>query len=424
MENVATSEPSAQFERAVLDAIGLAALVTDRTGTITAATPHLAHLVAAPVHTLIGRSVADLFHPDDLDRLERLLFDPGCPGAPAMYRLKNNDEAWASVEVVPVPGAAGPLVDGHVLALRASGADMLLDEPIRAIAADEPLPDVLAAIVTQLTRGSLRAPVSILWDRQDGVFASAFHANLPEALIDAVDMVLDLGTAPPVWSTAQAQPDGSPFFIAATLPHTVATAAATAGFGSGLVVPFSDDHGLPSGVFILWSETTDPTPSAATAAGIERLRWVAHIAASRDLDRTRLLHASSHDPLTGLANRSRFYAVVDRQARRGEIAILHMDIEQFSRFNDHFGASVGDEVLVEVARRLQEVVRPTDMSARIGADEFAVVLTQAPDRDAIQDVSERIREAVRLPIMTTAGSVTIKARVRESRPVANAPKLT
>jgi len=111
-----------------------------------------------------------------------------------------------------------------------------------------------------------------------------------------------------------------------------------------------------------------------------------------------LCDLSLKDPLTGLANRRHFQAVlereIDRVTRSGEAALLLMlDIDRFKQVNDTYGHPAGDRVLQAVARTLSDCIRPMDTLARYGGEEFAVVLPacQAAFGKA---VAERIRRTI------------------------------
>lgn len=112
-----------------------------------------------------------------------------------------------------------------------------------------------------------------------------------------------------------------------------------------------------------------------------------------DRENRRLLNAvadqATHDPLTGLANRALFDDRLERLLRDGApAAVVVIDLDGFKRVNDTFGHAAGDRVLVEVGRRLQEAVRHRDMVARIGGDEFAILI-EGPNAHT-GDVADRV----------------------------------
>jgi diguanylate cyclase (GGDEF)-like protein len=110
-----------------------------------------------------------------------------------------------------------------------------------------------------------------------------------------------------------------------------------------------------------------------------------------------LEHLATHDELTGLPNRRLFEAETERAAtfaKRGTVStILFTDVDQFKTCNDVLGHAVGDQVLHEIAQGMKDVVRETDTVARIGGDEFGVVLW-GQTGEAVVDISQRLSEAV------------------------------
>jgi diguanylate cyclase (GGDEF)-like protein len=114
-----------------------------------------------------------------------------------------------------------------------------------------------------------------------------------------------------------------------------------------------------------------------------------------------ITHQATHDQLTGLANRVRFTAELhDAVSRAGggaeSGALLYLDLDRFKPVNDAFGHETGDAVLVAVAARLQHCTRAADVVARVGGDEFAVLLRSAGPEE-IETVSHRITEAFEEP---------------------------
>jgi diguanylate cyclase len=111
-----------------------------------------------------------------------------------------------------------------------------------------------------------------------------------------------------------------------------------------------------------------------------------------------LCDLSSRDPLTGLSNRRNFGLALDREidrvARSGEEALmLVLDIDHFKAVNDTYGHAAGDLVLKAVAKALLDTVRPMDTVARVGGEEFAIILPNCPPTFG-QTVAERILRRV------------------------------
>ena len=114
----------------------------------------------------------------------------------------------------------------------------------------------------------------------------------------------------------------------------------------------------------------------------------------------RLRHQSDHDPLTGLLGRrpleQRLQQEVQRMARTGgSFALLSIDIDHFKAINDRYGHAAGDAVLVRLAQALRADARQVDSVARMGGEEFCVLLPGA-DRAGAEEVARRLLEAVRL----------------------------
>lgn len=112
----------------------------------------------------------------------------------------------------------------------------------------------------------------------------------------------------------------------------------------------------------------------------------------------RLEHLSLHDGLTGLLNRRAIEVMLNRETLRLErfnqpFSILLIDIDHFKRVNDRLGHAAGDQVLMEVARRLQAAAREVDHVARYGGEEFCVLLPHTEHEGALQ-AAERLRERV------------------------------
>ena len=125
-----------------------------------------------------------------------------------------------------------------------------------------------------------------------------------------------------------------------------------------------------------------------------------------------LEHMALYDHLTGLANRRLFLdhltqATYEYKRSQEKFAVLFFDLDNFKRVNDSFGHDVGDELLKEVARRLRENTRETDIVARLSGDEFTVLLNHIGSQDDLLHLVEKIRLALQIPVAVGATQILV-----------------
>lgn len=124
-----------------------------------------------------------------------------------------------------------------------------------------------------------------------------------------------------------------------------------------------------------------------------------------------LAHLAHHDELTGLPNRLYFKAQVEKclqSAKRNQhqMALLFLDLDSFKLINDNYGHDMGDRVLIEVAHRLQQCLREEDTVARMGGDEFIIILNQIRDSNDAALVAANVVAAITRPIPLLTQTLT------------------
>ncbi|MFZ2991100.1 diguanylate cyclase [Ideonella sp.] len=140
----------------------------------------------------------------------------------------------------------------------------------------------------------------------------------------------------------------------------------------------------------------------------------------------RLVHLSRHDALTGLLNRRAMFEQLDQEWHRwrrhqSTFQVLMLDIDWFKQVNDVHGHAAGDRALVAVAECLRSTLRPTDLAARIGGEEFLVLLPSA-DAEAACVVAERLRAQIAAQVLVSQrGSFAVTVSIGLSAVAASDP---
>ncbi|MET0704187.1 MAG: EAL domain-containing protein [Mycobacterium sp.] len=136
----------------------------------------------------------------------------------------------------------------------------------------------------------------------------------------------------------------------------------------------------------------------------------------------RLAHQVHHDALTGLPNRLLFARQLDDALAHRKFVLIFVDIDDFKEVNDQFGHAAGDELLCAVGERLQRCVGAADTLARIGGDEFAILIEGK--HEAPEVVADRLRVALRDPFAVHGSSVRVRASMGLVRPDIGEPAPT
>jgi diguanylate cyclase (GGDEF)-like protein/PAS domain S-box-containing protein len=350
--------------KAVVERSSDVLLALDRSGTIDYVSPSGERVFGWTEADLVGTTGFHLVHEDDQDRVQAVL-SQGLVGAPTApyptFRLLDSRGQWRHVEARASNLLELDEVGAFIIAVRdvtdrveAEAAVRLRDERYRGVIEASPE----AVVIHQSGKVTHVNPAAI---RLLGV------TDRTEVIgLDAAD-VLEL--QPGETATIDTL-DGE------LVRHMTAADRHLYRF-DGTTVPV-ELTSIPT----IW----DGFPATQVI--------VRDMTERRQADLT-LVHLATHDPLTGLPNRSllddRLHHATARAKRtRRPFAVLFLDLDRFKVVNDTLGHEVGDEVLCQVAQRLSEAVRPGDTVARLGGDEFVVVVEDLLVTDTVDLVVERV----------------------------------
>jgi diguanylate cyclase (GGDEF)-like protein/PAS domain S-box-containing protein len=166
---------------------------------------------------------------------------------------------------------------------------------------------------------------------------------------------------------------------------------------------------------------TFPTWATINALRDEQGRVTHYVSVWRDVSTLKqaeqqLQQLAFYDSLTGLANRALFndrlgIAVLNARRRNTGLAVMYIDLDRFKFVNDSLGHAAGDQLLIEIGQRIKRCVRSTDTVARMGGDEFTVLLTESSaETDAVQ-IAGRLIEAVAQPVSLRGEDVYVGASI-------------
>jgi diguanylate cyclase (GGDEF)-like protein/PAS domain S-box-containing protein len=329
-------------------------------------TPSVRHLLGWDPAELVGKSVLDLLHPDDLaTALEQIRLSRAQPGAgrALILRVRHADGSWRVFEAIGRNLLDDPRVRGIIVNSR--------DITERRGAEEESL---------RLAAFARENPNPIFELSPDGAVAWVNAAGQR--------LVADLGFDGPAWVLPADHDE---------LLRLAADGEAT--------------HGREARVgarVFAWSYHPQPSLGTVHLFGEE--------VTERKRVEERLLHDALHDVLTGLPNRHLFVQRLGESLFRfntggGQFAVLFLDLDRFKVVNDSLGHHVGDELLVAVARRLQESVRATDTVARFGGDEFAILLGEMEDTSDATVIAARVASAFATPVNLSGYEIFTSASI-------------
>ena len=173
---------------------------------------------------------------------------------------------------------------------------------------------------------------------------------------------------------------------------------------------------------LFWRSDSETFPVEYTQATIlDGTNIVGGVVAFQDIterkkDQKKLLNLARYDQVTQLPNRSMYWdflskSIATASRSHSNIAILLLDLDNFKQVNDGLGHDAGDDLLVQLAKRLSHCVREADIVARVGGDEFAIMLLNPRDIKVAATIAQKILSDIALPFHVFSNDVSVRASI-------------
>lgn len=364
---------------------------------------------------LVGASVFDFLPPADGAELAQYLLESAAESfetvsLPLPFRvgvIGGGDEIHA-VDVIVAGQDAGDGTWNWVATLVPASLEATVSRPLDALVEREPRDRVKALLADELTvDNTVYSSRGFLVDLSGEDPVTIGSREDVAAVATAIDRAVGEGWAP--WNAA-AHAETVPVDLD-DLPGEVRRAAAARGWRRCSVTSVWLE-GAVVAAYVVMGKVPGSYPVGEVRANIAaRYRQLARMTSlimGAWRDRDRLEWAATHDALTAVANRRAFDAALSTAPPSS--ALLFIDVDDFKSVNDRFGHAIGDDVLVEVARRIASTCDERDLVARIGGDEFVVLLT-APGPGRIASTVDAVTDAMRRPWPATDGPDAVRVTV-------------
>ncbi len=272
----------------------------------------------------------------------------------------------------------------------------LLDALARGQHINDVLPQVVERIERQIPGGSCWITLADTTGALRTV-AARHRADLVDEVVELLDQRF----------ITQSSRTSTPSYVRSTdLPDGLTAELRSQDIDSFWIYPLAGIGSQRRGLLVL-AHNARPGPSSGEDRVLTSMSRVVTVAVERSVTESSLAHQALHDALTQLPNRAliidRLEQAVARLGReRARLAVLLVDVDRFKSLNDSWGPEVGDEVLIEVSRRLRRSVRLGDTVGRIGGDQFLVLCVANGEGDA-EAMAERIVTAVGVPVQLSRG---------------------
>jgi diguanylate cyclase (GGDEF)-like protein/PAS domain S-box-containing protein len=389
--------------RLLLDRTAHPFVIVDPEGYITYAGSSMVDVLGWDPAAAIGHHMVEFLAPDSVELAARGLQEINelnmlAVGVPMVFELLHKDGHTVCCEVgaLTLPSEFG--FQGIALRLRPWDAQFHFDRFVKSLLGSDPL-DQVCEHLTSAIAADLQASGAVVHHGFDGhAFGGAAGVGIP---------IASLSPSAGPWQRTALTGEAQSATVD-ELPADAAEAAAALGLHQVWTVPVDPTEGLAPAVLSVWRRETGQ-PLLGHTKVLERSATYVQLALLRWAEHQRLVHLAGHDALTGVANRTNFRDRLAHALAIGErdLAVAFCDLDGFKAINDTYGHQTGDDVLVAVAERLRASLRTGDELARIGGDEFTLLLRNVPDGPAAMHVADRLLAACVEPFIAARRLVNV-----------------
>jgi diguanylate cyclase (GGDEF)-like protein/PAS domain S-box-containing protein len=360
---------------------------------------------------LLGMTFSQITHPDDLGqtfhlnkRLARREIDEFT--IDKRYVRKDGQTIWVSLNAAMIRGADGQILRSVATIQditdrkRAEWVESDRRQVLEMVAQNMPLPGVLDRLAEAVER-QVEGVAAFMMVRDGSIWLHA--PNLPGDWRDSISAHL-MPLAAELSSTAWESPErcGVTEIASNTAWQSLRDPAARLGLQSCWTVTIQSNDGSSLGALAVFSRQSRG-PTTRELQMLQMAASLATICVEHHNTASALAYSVRHDLLTGMPNRICFEDRLEtamQRARRGgsQVGLFFIDIDRFKHVNDTFGHEVGDALLQQFATRVAGQVREVDTLARMGGDEFALIIPDISKPEDALTVAEKLMSCLAEPI--------------------------